>query len=156
MAHHDLPAVFRGGRDLLRFRDGADPLDPAPGVLRARGLHHDAAPREHGQGPDRDGADRRLRLRGRALHGVVQRQSRGSSSPRTAFGPTGRPTGRSSSATSSRCSSSGSEIPRDRGSSGASRSSSTSGCGSALRDHRGVAVRGTCLRSGDPSGTRWD
>ena len=55
LAHDDLPAVLRRGRDLRRLRDGADPRDPAADALRPRGLHHDAPPREHGEGHARDG-----------------------------------------------------------------------------------------------------
>src|SRR5450759_398312 len=76
MAHDDLPPVLRRRRDLLGLRDGVDALDPSAGVLRARGLHHDAPSREHGKGAHRDRPDRRLRLRGRAFHGVVQREPR--------------------------------------------------------------------------------
>ena len=54
LARHDLPALLRGGRHLRRLRDGADARDPAPEGLRARGLHHAAARREHGQGDARD------------------------------------------------------------------------------------------------------
>ena len=47
---------------------------PDPRVLRARRLHHDAAHPEHGQGHAGDGPHRGLRLRGRSVHGLVQRQ----------------------------------------------------------------------------------
>ena len=47
---------------------------PLRGDLRARGLHHDAPPREHGQGHARDRADRRLRLRDGGVLRLVQRQ----------------------------------------------------------------------------------
>ena len=48
LARHDLPALLRRGRGLRRLRDGADAGDPAAPVLRARGLHHHAPPRQHG------------------------------------------------------------------------------------------------------------
>ncbi len=63
LAHDDLPAVLRRGRHLRRLRDGADAGDPAAEDVRLRRLHHDAAPREHGQGHARDRAHRVLRLR---------------------------------------------------------------------------------------------
>ena len=74
LARHDLPALLRRGRDLLRLRDGDDARDPAPQGVRARGLHHDAAPAEHGQDHARDGPHRGVRLRDRAVHGLVQRE----------------------------------------------------------------------------------
>ena len=96
LARDDLPALLRGRRDLLGLRDGADARDPAARALRARGLHHAAPPRQHGQGDARDRADRGLRLRDGGLLGLVQRQPvravhdrRTASSGRTA-GPTGR------------------------------------------------------------------
>src|SRR4030095_6661469 len=74
LAHDDLPAVLRRRRDLFRLRDGADAGDPPARPLQARGLHHEPAPPEHGQGHARDRAHRRLRLRHGDLHGLVQRQ----------------------------------------------------------------------------------
>ena len=74
LARHDLPALLRRRRDLRRLRDGPDARDPAAEDLRPRGLHHDEAPRQHGQDPPRDEPHRGLRLRGRGLHGVLQRQ----------------------------------------------------------------------------------
>src|SRR5260221_289241 len=58
-------------RDLRRLRDGADARDPAARDLQARGLHHHASPREHGEGDARDRPDRHLRLRDRSVHGLV-------------------------------------------------------------------------------------
>ena len=72
VARDDLPALLRRGRHLRRLRDGAHARDPAAGDLRAAGLHHDAAPREHGQGHARDRAHRRLRLRDGGLLRVLQ------------------------------------------------------------------------------------
>ena len=43
LARDDLPALLRRRRHLLRLRDGADAGDPAPRVLRPRGLHHRCA-----------------------------------------------------------------------------------------------------------------
>ena len=63
LARDDLPALLRRGRDLRRVRDGADAGDPVAPPLRAAGLHHDAPPREHGEGHARDRPDRGLRLR---------------------------------------------------------------------------------------------
>ncbi len=39
LAHHDIPALLRRGRDLFGLRDGADADDSGPQVLRA-GRHH--------------------------------------------------------------------------------------------------------------------
>ncbi len=74
LARDDLPAVLRRRRDLRRLRDGADARDPAAHVLRPRGLHHHAPPRQHGARHARDRPDRRLRLHDGGLHGLVQRQ----------------------------------------------------------------------------------
>ena len=59
LARDDHAALLRGRRDLLGLRDGHDARDPAARALQARGLHHAAAPREHGQGDARDRPDRR-------------------------------------------------------------------------------------------------
>ena len=74
LAHHDLPALLRRRRDLFGLRDGVDAGDSDSRGLRARRLHHDAPPREHGEGDAGDRVDRRLRLRDRGLHRLVQRQ----------------------------------------------------------------------------------
>ena len=63
LARDDLPALLRRGRGLRRVRDGAGAGDPVAPPLRAAGLHHDAAHREHGQGHARDRPDRGVRLR---------------------------------------------------------------------------------------------
>ena len=74
LALDDLPALLRRRGDLLGLRDGADAGHPAARGLRARGLHHDAAPGEHGQGHAGDRHDRRLRLPDGGVHGLVRRQ----------------------------------------------------------------------------------
>ena len=76
LARDDLPALLRRGRDLLRLRDGADAGDSAAQVLRPRRFHHDAPPRQHGEGHARDRADRRLRLRDGGVLRLVQRATR--------------------------------------------------------------------------------
>ena len=43
LAHDDLPAVLRRGRDVLRVRHGADAADSAAQHVPARRHHHDAA-----------------------------------------------------------------------------------------------------------------
>ena len=70
----DLPALLRGRRHLRRLRHGADPRHPAAQGLRARGLHHHEAHREHGQGHARDLPRGGLRLPDGGLHGLVQRE----------------------------------------------------------------------------------
>src|SRR5262249_31369483 len=74
LARDDLPALLRRGRHLRGLRDGAYAGHPAPEALRARGLHHDEAPREHGEGDAGHGAPRRLRVHDRGLLRLVQRQ----------------------------------------------------------------------------------
>ena len=74
LARDGLPALLRRRRHLFRLRDGADAGHPDPRVLRDGRLHHDAAHPEHGEGHAGDGPHRVLRLRGRGLHGLVQRQ----------------------------------------------------------------------------------
>ena len=74
LARHRLPALLRGRRHLRRLRHGADPRHPAAQGLRARGLHHHEAHREHGQGHARDLPHRGLRLPDGGLHGLVQRE----------------------------------------------------------------------------------
>ena len=74
LARDDLPALLRRGRHLRRLRDGPDARDSPARDLRAAGLHHDAAPREHGQGHARDRAHRRLRLRDGGVLRVLQRE----------------------------------------------------------------------------------
>ena len=56
------PPYFVAGAIYVGLRDGADPDDPAPEVLRLRGLDHHAAHRQHGQGHAGDRAARHLRL----------------------------------------------------------------------------------------------
>jgi hypothetical protein len=74
LARHHLPAVLRGRRHLRRLRDGADAGDSAARRLQARGLHHDAPHRQHGQGHAGDGPDRGLRLRDGGVLRLVQRE----------------------------------------------------------------------------------
>ena len=74
---------------------------PIRSDLRAAGLHHRAPSEQHGEDPARDGADRRLRLHDRSVHGVVQREhvrDLHDAEP-DERARTGRSTGRSSSAT---------------------------------------------------------
>ncbi len=128
------PPYFVAGADLRRLRDGHPARRAAPDRLRAAGLHHDAAPEQHGQDPARDRADRRLRLRHGDLHGVVQRQPvRVVHDHEPRHGAVPVPLDRPDrSATPSRRSSSGSSgsgTPSRPSSS--SRSSSASGCGSS-------------------------
>ncbi len=63
LAHHDLPALLRGRRDLLRLRDGDHADGDLPQGLRPRADHHDAPLRLHGQGHPGHGLDGRLRVR---------------------------------------------------------------------------------------------
>ena len=74
LARHHLPALLRGRRHLRRLRHGADPRHPPAQGLRARGLHHHEAHREHGQGHARDLPRGGLRLPDGGLHGLVQRE----------------------------------------------------------------------------------
>ena len=74
MARDDLPAVLRRRRHLRGLRHGAHAGDPAAQDLRPRRLHHDEAPRQHGEDPAGHRAHRRLRVRRRGLHGLLQRQ----------------------------------------------------------------------------------
>ena len=53
------PPYFVAGAIYAGLRDGADARDSAARALRPRRLHHDAAPREHGEGHARHRADRR-------------------------------------------------------------------------------------------------
>ena len=68
VAHDDLPALLRRGRDLLRLRDGADADGDLPQGLRPQAHHHPPAPREHGEDHPGDRLDGRLRLRHGVLH----------------------------------------------------------------------------------------
>ena len=63
LAHHDLPALLRRRRDLLRLRDGGHADGDLPQGLRPRADHHDPALRLHGQDHPGHGLDGRLRLR---------------------------------------------------------------------------------------------
>ena len=74
LAHDDLPALLRRRRDLRRLRDGADAGHSAPEVVQPRGLHHDAAPREHGEGDAGHRTHRGLRLRLGGVLRLVQRE----------------------------------------------------------------------------------
>ena len=74
LARHGLPALLRGRRHLRRLRHGADPRHPAAQGVRARGLHHHEAHREHGEGDARDLPRGGLRVPDRGLHGLVQRE----------------------------------------------------------------------------------
>ncbi len=74
LAHDDLPAVLRRRRHLLRLRDGAHARHSHPRVLRDGRLHHDAAHPELCQGHAVHRPHRALRLLGRGVHGLVQRQ----------------------------------------------------------------------------------
>ena len=89
------PPYFVAGAIYLRLRHGADAGDPAARVLRPGGFHHHAPPGQHGQDHAGDRADRRLRLRHRGVHGLVQRQPlRAVRAASTACsGPTRWPTG---------------------------------------------------------------
>ena len=74
VALDDLPAVLRGGRDLLGLRHGAD-VDPAdPLDLRAGTPHHREPHQQHRQAAADDGDVRALRPLQRILHGLVQRR----------------------------------------------------------------------------------
>ena len=44
LAHHDFPALLRGGRGFRRFRDGADSGDSAARILQPERPHHHEAP----------------------------------------------------------------------------------------------------------------
>ena len=63
VAHHDLPALLRGGRDLRRIRHGADAAHSGARDLQAARHHHAAARRQDGEDHFADRLDRRLRLR---------------------------------------------------------------------------------------------
>ena len=63
LARHDLPALLRRRRDLLRIRHGDDAGDPDARSVRARRIHHHAAHPQHDEDHARHGDDRRLRLR---------------------------------------------------------------------------------------------
>ena len=66
------PPYFVAGCDLLRLRDGPDPVHPPAGRLRPPGFHHRPPPRQHGQGHAGHRHDRGLRLPDGKLHGLVQ------------------------------------------------------------------------------------
>ena len=66
------PPYFVAGRALLRLRDGAGARDPDAQVLRARVVHHAAPPRQRREDHARHRAHRRLRLRDRGVHGLLQ------------------------------------------------------------------------------------
>ena len=74
LARHDLPALLRRRRHLLRLRDGDDAGHAAAEVLRPRRLHHHAAHPQHDEGHAGDRDDRGLRLRQRGVLRLVQRQ----------------------------------------------------------------------------------
>ena len=74
MAHDDLPALLRRGRDLLRVRHGADAHGDLPQGVRPRAHHHPPALRLHGEDHARDRDDGRLRLCHGVLHRLVQRE----------------------------------------------------------------------------------
>jgi hypothetical protein len=73
LAHDDLPAVLRGGRDLLRIRDGDHADGDLPERLQDDEIitirHFDYMARSSGHR-----VDGRLRVRDGVLHRVVQRQ----------------------------------------------------------------------------------
>ena len=79
LARHDLPALLRRRRHLLRLRDGDDAGDPAAEVLSPRRLHHHAPHPQHDQGHAGDRDDRGVWLRERSVLRVVQRATRTSS-----------------------------------------------------------------------------
>ena len=54
LAHDDLPALLRRGRDLLRLRHGADAHGDLPQGVRPRAHHHPPALRLHGEDHARD------------------------------------------------------------------------------------------------------
>ena len=68
------PPYFVAGAVYSGFAMVLTLLIPIRVLLRARGLHHDAPPAEHGEGHARDGPHRRLRLHGRGVHRLVQRE----------------------------------------------------------------------------------
>ena len=70
------PPYFVAGAIYAGFAMVLTLAHPAAEGLRARGLHHHAAPREHGQGHARDRPHRGLRLHDGSLHGLVQRRTR--------------------------------------------------------------------------------
>ena len=76
LARDDLPALLRRRRHLLRLCHGADARHSHPRVLRARGVHHAPPHPEHGEDHVGHGADRALRLHGRSVHVLVQREPR--------------------------------------------------------------------------------
>ena len=67
------PPYFVAGAIFSGLRHGGDAGHPAAGGFRPRGLHHDAPPRQHGQGHAGHRADRGLRLHDGSVHGLVQR-----------------------------------------------------------------------------------
>ena len=74
MAHDDLPALLRRGRDLLRVRHGADAHGDLPQGVPPRAHRHPPALRLHGEDHARDRDDGRLRLCHGVLHRLVQRE----------------------------------------------------------------------------------
>ena len=72
LAHDDLPALFRGRRDLRGIRDGAHTHDPRLRDLQAAARSGDDRPRgQDVQDHFADRIDRRLRLRDGGFHRVV-------------------------------------------------------------------------------------
>jgi hypothetical protein len=75
LAHHDLPAVFRGGRHLLRFSRWCWRWPfPSAKIYGLEDFITDAPPGQLRQGDAGDRTDRGLRLHHGSLHGLVQRQ----------------------------------------------------------------------------------
>ncbi len=74
LAHHDLPALFRCRRHLLRLCDGSDHRDSPAQGLRPGRFHHHAPPGKHGHGHARHRPDRGVRLLLRIFLVALQRQ----------------------------------------------------------------------------------
>src|SRR5437868_13792431 len=74
MAYDNFPALFRGRRDFLRLRDGADARHPDSQVLWTRGFHHSAPLGEFRESDAGDRPDGHAWLHHGSLHVVVQRR----------------------------------------------------------------------------------
>ncbi len=84
VAQHDLPALLRRRRHLLRLRDGARADHPAAQAAAHREHDHAAAHRQRGEGHARQRPDRGLRLPVRKLQRLVQREHLSTSRQSTA------------------------------------------------------------------------
>jgi hypothetical protein len=74
LAHHNFSALLRRWRYLLRIRVRDDAADHRALDAESPRADHHQAPGEHEQDHPGDRIDRGLRIRNRAVHGLVQRQ----------------------------------------------------------------------------------